>query len=198
MLFRAPVLLLLLVVACVAAPSLPRVKNSDPEISRRWWTVKEIQNAVHDAPRPWPASANGSHIIPFCFENQATWNELNSLFTRALAKWAVAIHAPALEFARDPACREAPCLCSTPGVAEVTLHTMQAQHRRDGIAQGSEATIGYTDPNVPLNDPSMPRHFLLWPPNTNVFGSQSNGDLQMAHELGERIRLGASKDSGSR
>lgn len=231
MLFRVPVVFLVLIVACMAAPTSPRVNSSDPEVARRWyslpedrdiipqgyrvwppsddgsrtmpsewhstlgeppqkavtkrwWSVQQAYDAQSIDPQPWPPSDDGKHTVAYCFESQNVFAELGGIFTRALAKWAVAIQASSLEFTPDPECdrlNQSPCLCTTPGVADETLHIMQSQQGQPPF--NAESTLGYRNPNFPRQI-GRPRHFVMWPANANHFGTPSHGGLAMAHELG--------------
>ena len=190
------------------APSTPGNSDSMPEdshwstgqspgkaVTKRWWSVKEDYLAEDNKPRAWPGSGDGSRIVTYCFQDQRAWDNLGPLFTRALDKWDVAMRVSSLEFAPDTACRQVPCLCTTPNVADTSLHIMQAQ---EGVQMSlAVSTMGYRNHNIPVQA-GMPRHYVLWPANTNLFGSPAQGILMMAHELGERTRPKASKEGGRR
>lgn len=165
--------------------SVPRGPPARP-VTKRWWSVQENYDPHSIDPQPWPASQDGKHTVAYCFQTQNVFAELGGLFTRALAKWAVAIHASSLEFKPDHECDRldiSPCLCTTHGVADETLHIMQAQQGQPPFS--AESTLGYRNPNFPRQI-GRPRHFLMWPANTNHFGTPSHGGLTMAHELGSR------------
>ena len=162
-------------------------------IAKRWWSVPDVQNVDPNQDQPWPASPDGSHTITFCFESQAVWGELGEFFTRALAKWAVAIQVSSLEFAPDPACDRSPCLCRTPGVADHTLHILQAVPGHPLLT--ARTSIGYKNPNLP-RQPGLPRHHLIWPADTDSLGTQSESGLIMAHESGGTTRPKSSRNRG--
>ena len=162
-------------------------------VTKRWWSVPDIHDVNANDAQPWPASADGSHTITFCFGSQAVWGELGEFFTRALAKWAVAIQASSLEFAPDPACDRSPCLCRTPGVADHTLHILQAVPGHPLFT--ARTSIGYQNPHIPRLQ-GLPRHYLIWPANTNQLGDASYSGLIMAHELGGTTRPRSSRNCG--
>ncbi|KAM0708877.1 hypothetical protein Q7P35_002913 [Cladosporium inversicolor] len=86
------------------------------------------------------ACKDGTRTINYCFEDASSHKELAQLFAKALAKWALAMHASSLIFAPDAACTgdlQSRCLCGTPEVAETTLHTILGEKCR-----GPGATVG--------------------------------------------------------
>jgi hypothetical protein len=177
-LFRGLVLFLLLTVACVAAPTSPRMKTSDPEVARRWYSVPDDRGILSNSYRAWPPSDDGSRTIHSCFMDVHTYDTIGAMFELALAKWAPAIRVSSLNFAPDPACPEKPYLCTEPHVAaEKTLHIML----RD-VKELALSSFGYKPPFVELENPTMPRHYLQWATHAASIGPE--GSLHMAHELG--------------
>lgn len=160
-------------------------------LTKRWWSVQEDHDAPPNAAQPWPPAADGSRTITYCFQNQRVFDELSPLFTRALDKWAVVARVSSLQFAPDAACRQVPCLCDTPHVADVSLRIMQAPQGQP-LLHGAVSTLGYRTHDLPQLG-QMPRHFLLWSANTDFFRTPSLGGLMIAHELGERTRPKPSK-----
>lgn len=175
MLFSALVLLLMLITACVAAPTSPRVNISDPEISKRWYSVPEGQGIPGQRWTAWPRSNDGSCPIHYCFEDAYTHNMMDAIFKRALAKWAPAFRLSALRFVADPACQQEPCICSQPHVSETTLHIMIKEE-----STWIQGTLGY---RLESRDPNLPRHFLQY--SSKPFFYEADGHLMLAHELGE-------------
>lgn len=178
-------------------PSTPEKSDSMPEgsglipeqspwkaITKRWWSVQQDHDAHSNDPQPWPVSDDGSHTITYCFDTDAVFAQVGSIFTRALAKWAVAIHASSLQFLPDTVCDQqarVPCICRTPGMADETLRIIQAP--QDQRLNYAESTLGFRTHNFPIPN-GRPRHFMMWPANANFFGDPSRGGLVMAHELG--------------
>jgi hypothetical protein len=155
---------------------------------KRWWSVQEEYDANSMESQPWPAANDGKHTITYCFETVAVWNALGAIWTRALAKWAVAIEASSLEFIPDTECdrlNQSPCLRRTPGLADETVHIMQPPPGQPFYSP--RATLGYKNRNAPTT-PGMPRHFLIWPANANFLPTPSHAGYIMAHELGEKTR----------
>ena len=151
---------------------------------KRWWSVQEEYDANSMESQPWPAANDGKHTITYCFETVAVWNALGAIWTRALAKWAVALQASSLKFLPDPVCDQQarnPCICSTPGMADETLRIMQAP--KDQRLNYAESSLGFRPPNFPIPN-GRPQHFMIWPANANFFGDPPRGGLVMAHELG--------------
>lgn len=175
----------------------PEGSQSTPEqpqwkaVTKRWWSVKEDYLAEDNDLQAWPDSGDGSRTIPYCFQHQRAWDNLGPLLTQALTKWAVVIRVSSLNFAPDTACRQVPCLCTTPNVADTSLRIIQA--RPDQQIPLAMTTTGYKNPNIPVHG-HMPRHCLIWPANTNFYGTAAQGTLMMAHELGEYTRPKASKE----
>ena len=167
-----------------STPGEPQEKQH----AKRCWSVQEEYDANSIDSQPWPASDTGKHTITYCFETAAAWNALGAIWTRALAKWAVAVEASSLEFTPDTECdrlNQSPCSCRTPGIADETVHIMQAPPGQPFYSP--RATLGYKNRNAPRT-PGMPRHFLIWPANANFLPSQSHAGFIMAHELGEKNR----------
>jgi hypothetical protein len=178
-LFRRLVLFLLLITACLAAPTLPRVNNAEPEVARRWYSVPDDRGILSNGYRAWPPSDDGSRTIHYCFMDVHTYDTIGAMFELALAKWAPAIRVSSLKFAPDPACPEKPYLCTEPHVtAEKTLHIIL----RD-VKELALSSFGYKPPFVDLTHPSMPRHYLQWATHAASMGPE--GSLFMAHESGE-------------
>ena len=123
--------------------------------------------------------------IFYCFEDQASHDALNDLFLSGLAKWAQAFRRSSVVFAADTACGAdylVPCLCSTPGVQETTLHIIQGKRGE----MWPFSTLGYTKPSIDKVYPTLPRHFIQWPTNAGVFNAR--GPLFMAQQIGEAPR----------
>lgn len=207
MLFRALALFLLLIVACVAAPTAPRVDTPDPEVVRqafaklhstpgepsgksilkRWWSVPGEHETQPEDIRPWPPGEDGSRTITDCFEDQKSYGFLWTTSVEALVKWEPAMQVSTLAFAYDPACTRQPCLCSAPGVAEATLHIILGE-----AEQGAYGTFGCTDRIVENSEPNMPRHYpqcshapsLIWGTSATVI---------MGQELSKRLETGTSR-----
>jgi hypothetical protein len=173
------VLFLVHIVASLAAPTSPRANGSDPQVGERWFGVREDFEIRPQDARAWPACADGSRTVPYCFGDVDTYQELSEVFAMGLAIWAPAMRVSSLAFAPDPACVQEPCLCSEPGVGEETLHIMLDPGR---VAAAS--SLGY-DPL--FRDPNQPTHRLLWPAN-RAFTSHSAAPVLMAHELGGYMR----------
>ena len=117
-------------------------------------------------------------------EDAASHKELAELFGEALAKWAPAMHVSSLVFDPDTVCTgdlASRCLCTTPRVAETTLHIMLAGKG------GAEATVGYLPPEVAIPEDGKPRHYIAWADDPDLFGKAAA--LMMAHEIGESARL---------
>ena len=181
-LFRALALFLMLITACVAAPTSPRVNNSHPKVVRRYYSVPEDRDKGVGTLTAWPVSNDGSRTINYCFESVDTYNKLGDMFELAVAKWAPAIRVSSLEFAPDPACPGKPCLCNEPNVAaEKTLHVILA-----GDDKLVQSTVGFMPPTLQVDhEPELPRHFLQWSNHPSFF--KSDALLLMAHELGEYL-----------
>lgn len=177
MMFRAPVLFLLLIVACAAAPTTPRTIDSDPEVARRWYSIPEDHEVPRGGIRPWPLGKDGSRTVTYCFTDVHSYHALDSIFELGLAKWEPAMRLSTLKFAPDPACPQEPCLCDEPDVAETTLHDGLAQEDRP-----ASASVGYEGLDVPT-DSDGPRNSLLWPTDDPFFFGPY-APLLMAHELG--------------
>lgn len=151
-------------------------------VEKRWWSVSEEHETKPEDIRPWPPGEDGSRTITYCFENQASYDSLHEILALALVKWEPAIQASALAFAPDSACTHGPCLCSTHGVAEVTLRISLADPQQQPEPLSS---IGYIDRIVEKPFPNLPRHYIMWPYTPYAFGPTAG--LVMAHELGERL-----------
>lgn len=180
MLFGAPALLLLLIVACVAAPTAPRVDSSDPEVAKRWYSVVEDHEVAHAHVRPWPLGHDGSRTIAYCFENIESYHGLNHIFELGLAKWEPAMRLSVLRVAPDPTCEQEPCLCDEPDVDDGTL--------RIGLVQGNQpaaGSIGYKGLDHEIT-PNKPRNYLRWPTDDPFFFGPL-APLLMAHELGQYL-----------
>lgn len=178
LLFRAPVLFLMLVAACVAAPTSLRASTSDPEIARRWYSIPDEHEAPPGNHRPWPVGDDGSRTITYCFENVQSYHALANIFALGLAKWEPATRVSALKFAPDPACQQEPCLCDEPDVAEGTLNI--GLQDGNGPAKG---TVGY---NVHGDSRGEAPNRLTWPTDDpEFFGPLA--PLLMAHELGKHL-----------
>ena len=159
----------------------PGVPSKKP-VEKRWRSIPEEHETQPEDIRPWPPGEDGSRTIAYCFENQASYDSLHEILALALVKWEPAVQASALAFAPDSACTSGPCLCSTHGVAEVTLRISLADPKKQ---QQPLSTMGYTDRIVKNPYPNMPRNFIMWPYTPHSFGP--NAVLVMAHELGERL-----------
>ena len=162
----------------------PHLTSGEPPkkpASKRWWSIPEEHETQPEDIRPWPPGEDGSRIITYCFENQASYDSLHEILALALVKWEPAVRASALAFAPDSACTSGPCLCSAHGVAEVTLRISLVDPKKQ---QQPLSTMGYTDRIVENPYPNMPRNFIMWPYTPHFFGP--NAVLVMAHELGER------------
>ena len=182
-LFRGLVLFLLLIVSCVAAPTPPRVKTSDPEVARRWYSVPDDRDMSPNRFRAWPARDDVTRPIFYCFADVHAYNTLNHIFELALAKWAPAIRVSSLEFAPHPACPQEPCLCSEPDVgAETTLHIMLGDKDLTGVA-----SMGYIPPFIPI-PAGMTRNFLRWPSDPS-YSSRADAPRNMAHEIGKCLGI---------
>jgi hypothetical protein len=106
-----------------SSPSLP-----DAQVAKRWFTVpdKQQKKKKHMV-SVWPpvGTMEGPRRIPYCFEDDAAFKIIGDILPAALDKWAPAMKVSSLAFAPDPACtgeNESPCLCSTKGIKEVTVH----------------------------------------------------------------------------
>jgi hypothetical protein len=153
---------------------------SGSKSNKRWYSVPLDDETSPDNKRTWPACNDGTHTITYCFEDEAAHKDLNELFARALAKWAPAMHESSLDFAPDAACTgdlQSRCLCSTPGVAEITLHIVLTEHG------GAEASLGYREPSLPKLESSKPRHYIFFPADPDFYGAAA--PVHMAHEIGE-------------
>ena len=171
-----PVLLLVLVVACVAVPLSPPANDSDPEVVRRWYSLPEERGIVPQGHRVWPPSDDGSRTIRYCFEDVDSWNTLGPSFELGLAKWAPATRVSSLRFAPDPACSKTPCLCSDPHVAtDETVHVMLV----DDDHMTAESSLGYRPPFVDVLDPNKPRDYLQWSRDPSLHKPNA---LNMAHQ----------------
>lgn len=179
-LFGAPALLLLLIVACVAAPTAPRVDTSDPDVAKRWCSVVEDHEVAHAHVRPWPLGHDGSRTITYCFEDIESYHGLNHIFELGLAKWEPAMRLSVLRVAPDPTCEQEPCLCDEPDVDDGTL--------RIGLVQGNQpaaGSIGYKGLDHEIT-PNKPRNYLRWPTDDPFFFG-TLAPLLMAHELGQYL-----------
>ena len=177
MLFSALVFFLTLITACVAAPTSPRVNTSDPELTRRWFSIPEEHEVAPGYWRPWPLGQDGSRTITYCFENIDSYQGLHQIFDLGLAKWEPAMRVSALKSAPDPACQQEPCLCDEPDVGEGTLHIELTSGDRDAAT-----SLGYRGPDFNIG-PNEHRNYLRWPTNDpEFFGPLS--PLLMAHEIG--------------
>lgn len=174
-LFGAPVLFLLLIAACVAAPASPRVDTSDPEVARRWYSLSESQGTSSQRWSTWPRSNDGYYPINYCFEDVHTHDIMRAMFKRALAKWAPALRLSALVFAPDPVCQQEPCLCSEPHLSETTLHII--------LAEGSSTVATSLGYRLESRDLNLPRHYLRYSTKPSFF--EANGHIILAHELGK-------------
>jgi len=168
--------------------TVPQGSHSTPgkppgkSVTKRWWSVPEEHETQPEDIRPWPPREDGSSTITYCFENKASYDSLHELLALALAKWEPATQASALTFAPDSACTQGPCLCSTLGVAEVTLRISLADPKHQ---QSPLSVVGYIDRIVEKPYPNMPRHYIMWPYTPRSFGPDAA--LAMAHELGKRL-----------
>lgn len=179
-LFRVPVLFLMLVVACVAAPASPRTNHADPEVARRWYSVPEDHEPSPGGYRAWPPSDDGSRTIHYCFEDADAYNTLGAVFELGIAKWAPAMRVSSLKFAPDPACPQKPYLCSEPHVAtDETLHVGLVDE--PFLAQSS---LGYRSPLIEKDYPDKPRNYMQWSSDPSLVKPDA---LTMAHELGEYL-----------
>ena len=177
----APVLSFIFMVASLAAPVSPPADDSDPHVSKRWYSLGDDLVSPPGNQRAWPPGSDGHRTITYCYENVDAFNIMDYFFSRALDKWAPAIWASALLFAPDPACtQQGPCLCSAPDVEEVTLHLMLGP-----AGCRAMSTIGYRDRISPKQDPGRPRHFVQWPPSDAQL-TEAMGIRTMTHELGKR------------
>ena len=176
MLLSAPVLFLLLIVTCAAAPTAPRTNGADPEVARRWYSVPENHEPSPGGYRAWPRSQDGSFTINYCFEDVRTHDKMGALFKLALAKWAPALRLSALRFAPDPSCQQEPCLCSQSRLSEATLHIMLGD-RSSRIT----TSLGYRT-SANRRHPNLPRHYVHYSSHPEYFSAE--GPLIMAHELG--------------
>jgi hypothetical protein len=177
-----PILCSILILACTAAPSSSRGNTSDPQVTRRWYSLPEDREAIPQVPRAWPVCRDVSRTIFYCFHEVEDYHTLHEIFTLALAKWAPAIRLSALDFALDPACAEEPCLCSELHVVETTPQTIS----NDSPGEPAITSLGYRSltGNIGIQ-PGLPRHHLLWPSDSGLYGS--NAILRMAQELGRYI-----------
>jgi hypothetical protein len=175
--------------ASLAAPTPPAppapsglLGPLENQITKRWYSVPEAQNAALEVPKPWPPGIDGLRTITYCFENQASLNALGPvLFPWGCSTWSgQLLEDSSLKFNWDFACRDMRCLCSTPGVSEVSLRVSLARQGETAF----DATLGYTDPIVPNPNPGKPRHYIRWPAESQFFGDA--GGLMMGHLLGER------------
>ena len=149
--------------------------------TKRWYSLPLENEAAPDGKRPWPACKDGTRTINYCFEDASSHKELAELFGKALAKWAPAMHASSLTFAPDAACSgelQSRCLCSTPEVAETTLHIILTEK-----GGAPEATIGYLPPSATIPDHGTSRHHIVWPNDPDFFGAAA--PLLIAHEIGK-------------
>ena len=148
-------------------------------VTKRWHSIPFNQNVQPGQPKAWP-SCNGYTLIFYCFENQASSDTLGDLFEEALDKWRPATDVSSLLFATDPACEQLPCICTTPGVAEETVHIKLGLV---GEPNWSASTLGYRGPSIPNALPHLPRHFIHWPAAPVNFGDRDV--VYMAQHLGE-------------
>jgi hypothetical protein len=143
-LLRPLVLLQVLVGVSTAATDLLRPNVSDAQVAKRWFTVPDDKEKQQYHPASaWP------HTIPYCFEDDAASKIIGDLLPAALAKWKPAMQVSSLAFAPDSACtggNQSPCLCSTKGINEVTVH----------LRLGAEplALWEYRDPTKLKKEPS--------------------------------------------
>ena len=170
-----------------AAPQQGPAGRSGNRAAKRWSTVPEDHETQPQDVRAWPPGEDGSRTIHYCFENQASYDSLHEILALALLKWAPAVQVSALAFAPDAACSQGPCLCSTQGVAEVTLRISLADPKKQ---QAALTTVGYKDPIVENPHPNMPRHYIMWPYSPAFF--RLDAALNMAHELGKSLLRKAS------
>ena len=180
MLFRALALFLMLITACVTAPTSPRVNASDPELTTRWVSIPEDHEVAPGHIRPWPLGRDGSRTITYCFENVDSYQGLHHIFELGLAKWEPAMRLSALKFAPDPACQQEPCLCDEPDVDEGTLHIFLS-----GEHPSAWGPQGYRGPDVDVGADEF-RNFLRWPTNKSSFNGPLS-PLLMAHEIGRYL-----------
>jgi hypothetical protein len=54
--------------------------------NKRWYSVPLDYKASPDGRRAWPACSDSTHVITYCFEDEAAHKDLNELFARALTK----------------------------------------------------------------------------------------------------------------
>lgn len=168
------------------APRQAHGGRSEKRVSKRWHTIPFESEAGPGHARAWPAwVCDSTTYIFYCFEDQASHDALNDLFLSGLAKWAQAFRRSSVVFAADTACGAyylVPCLCSTPGVKETTLHIIQGKRGE----MWPFSTLGYTKPSIDKVYPTLPRHFIQWPTNAGVFNAR--GPLFMAQQIGEAPR----------
>jgi hypothetical protein len=164
-----------------AATDFLRPNVSDSQVAKRWFTVQDAQHSVPHETRTWPPLDNmeGPRIITYCFEDDTTYRIMGDLLDDALAKWRPATEVSSLAFEPDSACTgiKGPCMCSTNGVEEVTVHLMLGG---DGVNQ-AQASSGYWDPFLPKVHPNRPRHYIQWP--AVWVGTRVRAVLELAHEL---------------
>lgn len=165
-----------------AAPQQGPAGRPGKRAVKQWSTVPEDHETQPQDVRAWPPGKDGSRTIHYCFEHQASYDSLHEILALALVKWVPAVHASALAFAPDPACSQGPCLCSTRGVAEVTLRISLADPKKQRTPL---STVGYKDRIVENPHPNMPRHYIMWPYTPALFNLDAA--LVMAHELGKRL-----------
>lgn len=178
--FRAPVLFLVLIIACVAAPDAPRTTDSDPEVARRWYSLPEDRDILPQGHRVWPPSDDGSRTIHYWFQDADAYNTLGATFELGIAKWAPAMRVSSLKFAPDSACPQKPYLCSEPHVAaEETLHVMLVDNQFP-----AQSSLGYRQPLIEKDYPDKPRNYMQWSRDTSLGKPHA---LAMAHELGEYL-----------
>lgn len=150
---------------------------------KRWHTIPFESEARPDHARAWPAwVCDFTTYIFYCFEDQASHDALNDFFLSGLAKWAQAFLRSSIVFVADTACGadySVPCLCSADGIAETSVHIMQAKHGQTWPF----SSLGYTKPSIAKVYPNMPRHFIQWPTNTGTFNAR--GPLHMAQQIGK-------------
>jgi hypothetical protein len=155
---------------------------ADTQVAKRWFSLPTPEEALQMQPdvfRLWP-KCGGVSVVTYCFEDENTYNHLNLVFLEGVAKWTRAVTESSLGFAPDSACfgeLGSPCLCSSAGVNEVTVHI------RISLDHRFRSTFGYLDPSVPKINANMPRHFLevgVAAEYTLEFMS-----LMIAHRLGE-------------